>query len=85
MLCLRKGRNDPEKLEGVLSVLDRCQYDGGNGGVVFRLGHIPGLQTCAALMSHLATGLPAGGSVGIACEGCLSGSWRVERCCWRWS
>ena len=38
MLCQRKGRNDPEDLEGVLPVLDRRPYDGGDGGVVLRAG-----------------------------------------------
>lgn len=38
MLCQRKGRNDPEDLEGVLPVLDRRLYDGGDGGVVLRAG-----------------------------------------------
>mgnify|MGYP007025037629 CR=1 FL=1 len=38
MLCLRKGRDDPKDLEGVLSVLDRRLYDGGDGGVVFHTG-----------------------------------------------
>ena len=37
-LRLRKGRDDPEDLEGVLSVLDRRLYDGGDGGVVFHTG-----------------------------------------------
>ena len=36
MLCQRKCRNDPEDLEGVLPVLDRRLYDGGDGGVVLR-------------------------------------------------
>ena len=34
MLRQRKGRYDPKDLEGVLSVLDRRLYDGGDGGVV---------------------------------------------------
>lgn len=38
MLCQRKGRNDPKDLEGVLPVLDRRPYDGGDGGVVLRAG-----------------------------------------------
>ncbi len=38
MLCQRKCRNDPEDLEGVLPVLDRRPYDGGDGGVVLRAG-----------------------------------------------
>ncbi len=38
MLCQRKCRNDPEDLEGVLPVLDRRLYDGGDGGVVLRAG-----------------------------------------------
>lgn len=38
MLCQCKGRNDPEDLEGVLPVLDRRLYDGGDGGVVLRAG-----------------------------------------------
>ena len=35
MLCLYEGRNDPQGLERVLPVLDRCLYDGGDGSVVF--------------------------------------------------
>ena len=38
VLCQRKGRNDPQNLERVQSVLDRRLYDGGEGGVVFRAG-----------------------------------------------
>lgn len=38
MLCQRKGRNDPKDLEGVLPVLDRRLYDGGDGGVILRAG-----------------------------------------------
>ena len=38
MLCLRKGRDDPKDLEGVLSVLDRRLHDGGDCGVVFHAG-----------------------------------------------
>lgn len=34
MLRQRKGRYDPKDLEGVLPVLDRSLYDGGDGGVV---------------------------------------------------
>ena len=34
MLRQSKGRYDPKDLEGVLPVLDRCLYDGGDGGVV---------------------------------------------------
>ena len=34
MLRQRKGCYDPKDLEGVLPVLDRCLYDGGDGGVV---------------------------------------------------
>ncbi len=37
MLRQRKGRYDPKDLEGVLPVLDRCLYDGGDGGVVLCL------------------------------------------------
>ena len=37
-LYLRKGRDDPKDLERVLSVFDRCLYDGGDGGVVFHTG-----------------------------------------------
>lgn len=33
-----EGRYDPKDLEGVLPVLDRRLYDGGNGGVVLRVG-----------------------------------------------
>ena len=36
-----KGCNDPKDLEGVLSVLDRRLYDGGNGGVVLHAGLRP--------------------------------------------
>ena len=38
MLCQRNGRNEPKDLEGVLPVLDRRPYDGGDGGVVLRAG-----------------------------------------------
>ena len=38
MLRQRKGCYDPKDLEGVLPVLDRCLYDGGDGGVVLRSG-----------------------------------------------
>lgn len=38
VLCQRKGRNDPQNLERVQSVLARRLYDGGDGGVVFRAG-----------------------------------------------
>ena len=38
MLRQRKGCYDPKDFEGVLSVLDRCLYDGGDGGVVLRSG-----------------------------------------------
>ena len=42
MLCLHKGRNDPEDLEGGgLPVLGRRLYDGGDGGVVFHTGLRP--------------------------------------------
>ena len=34
MLRQSKGRYGPKDLEGVLPVLDRCLYDGGDGGVV---------------------------------------------------
>ena len=34
MLRQSKGCYDPKDLEGVLPVLDRCLYDGGDGGVV---------------------------------------------------
>ena len=34
MLRQSKGRYDPKDIEGVLPVLDRCLYDGGDGGVV---------------------------------------------------
>ena len=34
MLRQRKGCYDQKDLEGVLPVLDRCLYDGGDGGVV---------------------------------------------------
>lgn len=34
MLRQRKGCYDPKDLEGVLPVLDRCLYDGGDGGIV---------------------------------------------------
>lgn len=34
MLRQRKGCYDPKDLEGVLPVLDRYLYDGGDGGVV---------------------------------------------------
>ncbi len=33
-----KGRNDPKDLEGVLAVLDRRLYDGGDGSVVLDAG-----------------------------------------------
>lgn len=39
MLRQCKGCFAPKELEGVLPVLDRCQYDGCDGGVV----HIQGL------------------------------------------
>ena len=38
MLRQCKGCYDPKDLEGVLPVLDRCLYDGGNGGIVLRSG-----------------------------------------------
>ena len=38
MMLRRKGCYDPKDLEGVLPVLDRCLYDGGDGGVVLRSG-----------------------------------------------
>ena len=34
MLRQSKGRYGPKDLESVLPVLDRCLYDGGDGGVV---------------------------------------------------
>src|SRR5574344_1766292 len=34
MLRHSKGCYDPKDIEGVLPVLDRCLYDGGDGGVV---------------------------------------------------
>ena len=34
MLRQRMGCYNPKDLEGVLPVLDRCLYDGGDGGVV---------------------------------------------------
>ena len=37
MLRQSKGCYDPKDLEGVLPVLDRSLYDGGDGGVVLRL------------------------------------------------
>ena len=38
MLRHSKGCYDPKDLEGVLPVLDRCLYDGGDGGVVLCSG-----------------------------------------------
>ena len=38
MLRQRMGCYNPKDLEGVLPVLDRCLYDGGDGGVVLRSG-----------------------------------------------
>ena len=34
MLRQRRGCYDPKDVKGVLPVLDRCLYDGGNGSVV---------------------------------------------------
>ena len=51
ILLQREGRYDPKDLEGVLSVLDRRLYDGGDGGVVLCTG------LCAEASADLEFGL----------------------------
>lgn len=56
ILRQREGRYDPKDLEGVLSVLDRRLYDGGDGGVVL----CTGLRAEASADLELCLGGPEG-------------------------
>mgnify|MGYP007002457106 FL=1 len=67
MLCLRKGRNDPEDLEGGgLPVLGRRLYDGGDGGVVFHTGLRP---VSAVLLSLPSPSSTPSARCGFSCPG----------------
>ena len=64
ILLQRKGRYDPKDLEGVLSVLDRRLYDGGDGGVVL----CPGLRAEASADLELCLGGPEGLLAVVVCR-----------------